>query len=401
MPRKGTRLADLASEAGMDLDEVLVTLWDGGLDFLNGPDDALAGGEVSKARRALGLPGSRDLARCEYWRERLGLTHDEFDAMLQELGVKSSRQARNLPKGAIGKIRRIAEQRNIPAVIAVPSQRPKPIPPAPSLEWRTVGRVRQFRCLSEQELLAIHGALVEDFNMSEDRIDPPGPRDRGLVASAVMRPQTAVGDVRKYESIEMAAAAFLHSVVHNHAFHNGNKRTALVAMLVFLDENDVTVTCHEDDLFKFVLRVAQHRLVPKSWDQRSDREVIEIAKWIKQNSRAVDRAERLIKWYRLRQILGSYGCTLRHAKVGNRMNIERSVAERRLFGITRVRKLEVQVAYRNEGQEVERDTIRRIRRSLHLDEEYGLDSEIFYGGASAPSDFIVAYKKTLRRLAKL
>ncbi|WP_405092606.1 Fic family protein [Micromonospora sp. NBC_01392] len=401
MARRAGRLADLASEAHLELDEALVTLWDSGLDFINGPNDMLMGGDFSKARRALGLPRSRDLARCEYWRERLGLTPEAFEVLLKELGVNCPRMARNLPKGAIGKLRRAAEERSAPAAVPIPHQRVKPSPPAPPLEWRTVGRVRQFRCLTEQELLAIHDALVNDFNESDDRIDPPGPRDPGLVASAVMRPQTAIGDVRKYESVEMAAAALLHSVIHNHAFHNGNKRTGLVATLVFLDENDATVTCHEDELFRFVLRIAQHRLVPKSWDQRADREVMEIAWWIKRNSRVIDKAERLIKWYRLRQILGSYGCILKHAKVGNRLNIERSVSGRRVLGITRTRKLDVQVAYRNEGQEVERDTIRHIRRSLELDDEHGIDSEIFYGGASEPSEFILAYRKTLRRLAKL
>ncbi|WP_431881127.1 type II toxin-antitoxin system death-on-curing family toxin [Micromonospora chalcea] len=344
---------------------------------------------------------SRDLARCEYWRERLSLTQEAFEELLQELGVKYPKKARNLPKGAIGKLRRVAEERNAPAAVLIPTQRVETSPPAPPLEWRTIGRVRQYRCITEQELLAIHNALVDDFRESEDRIDPAGPRDPGLVASAVMRPQTAVGDARKYESVEMAAAALLHSVVHNHAFHNGNKRTALVATLVFLDENDTTVTCHEDELFKFVLRLAQHRLIPKNWDQRADREVMEIARWIKRNSRAIDKAERLVKWYQLRQILGTYGCTLKHAKVGNRMNIERVISGRKVLGITRTRRLEVQVAYRSEGQEVERDTIRHIRRSLELDDIHGIDSEIFYGGASAPSEFIVAYRKTLQRLAKL
>lgn len=45
----------------------------------------------------------------------------------------------------------------------------------------------------------------------------------------------------------MAAAALLHSVVLNHPFFNGHMRTALVAMLVYLDENGVTmrVVTHE------------------------------------------------------------------------------------------------------------------------------------------------------------
>ncbi|MFI7284677.1 type II toxin-antitoxin system death-on-curing family toxin [Micromonospora chersina] len=295
----------------------------------------------------------------------------------------------------------MAEERKVPAVIPNQTRRVAPEKQAPPLEWRVVGKVRQFKCLASQDLLGIHNALVEDFARSADPIEPPGPRDMGLVESASMRPQTALGETRKYPSVEMGAAALLHSIVHNHAFHNGNKRTALVAMLVFLDENDVTVTCHEDDLFRFVLRVAQHRVVPRHWDQLADREVLDIAQWIKSSSRLIDRVERQIKWHKLRSILNSYDCTLQHAKVGNRINIQRTVEDRVIFGLSRSRTLRVQVAYGDEGREVERDTVRHIRRSLRLDDDHGIDSEIFYGGARMPTDFIVAYRKTLTRLAKL
>ena len=44
-----------------------------------------------------------------------------------------------------------------------------------------------------------------------------------------MRPQTGLGTIDKYPTIEQKAAALLHSLIKNHAFHNGNKRTALVA----------------------------------------------------------------------------------------------------------------------------------------------------------------------------
>ncbi len=92
-------------------------------------------------------------------------------------------------------------------------------------------------------MLAIHNALVLDFLHQENPIDPPGPRNDDIIASAVFRQHTSIGDVLKYPSVELSAAALLHSLVNNHPFHNGNKRTALVSMLVLLDENELMLTC--------------------------------------------------------------------------------------------------------------------------------------------------------------
>lgn len=396
---KAVRLSELASEASLELDEALVTLWDGGLESVDGPDSQLGGSDLTRARRLLGIPGPRDLGRCSYWRDVLNMSDQQFLDLTADLGIKCSADARRLPKGAVQKLRRIAAEKSIPVIIPAKPIVSEELPPEPELQWRCVGRERLFRCLTADELIAIHETLVADFAGSDDPIDPPGLRDVGLIHSAAMRPETAHGEEKKYPTVEMATAALMHSVVHNHAFHNGNKRAALVALLVFLDENGFVVTADEADLFRFVLRVAQHRLVPKHWSQRSDREVLEIAQWIRSNSRLIDKTERLVKWRKLRGILASYGCNLSHGKVGNRMNVERTVKRGRIFPRDHI--LRVQVAYGDEGREVERDTLKRIRQELQLDEEHGIDSEIFYGSARAPSDFILQYRKILSRLAKL
>lgn len=396
---KAVRLYELASEASLGLDEALVTLWDGGLEDVEGPETLISGSGLTHARRLLGIPGPRDLGRCSYWREVLKMDAQEFLDLTASLGVKCSPDARKLPKGAVQKLRRIAAERGVAVIVPPTVSADEHMPAEPELEWRTIGRERLFRCLSAQELIGIHETLVDDFAASDDPIDPPGLRDIGLIESAATRPETAHGDQRKYPTVEMGAAALIHSVVHNHAFHNGNKRAALVSFLVFLDENNFVVTCEEVDLFRFVLRVAQHRLVPKHWSLRADREALEIAQWVRSNSRPIDRIERLIKWRKLRGILTSYGCTLKHGSVGNRIWIERKVKRGRLF--LREHTLRVQVAYGDEGREVERDTLKHIRQELELDEGHGIDSEIFYGSARAPGDFILQYRKTLSRLAKL
>lgn len=106
--------------------------------------------------------------------------------------------------------------------------------------------------LSYDDVLRIHYQLVEFFASDGDPITPPGPRDTNLLHSACMRPQTSLGEIEKYRGIDKKAAALLHSLVMNHAFHNGNKRTALASMVSFLDRNDRRIDATDDELFDLV-----------------------------------------------------------------------------------------------------------------------------------------------------
>jgi len=208
----------------------------------------------------------------------------------------------------------------------------------------------------------------------------------------------------KYPTVEMAAASLLHALVHDHPFHNGNKRTALVALLVFLDLNSLVLTCEEEALFKLVLQLAQHALAVGPRAELPDREVLHVAQWLRDNTRFVEKGDRAIPWRQLRRIVNDFACECEiPATVGNRLNISRVVQSRpNIFGRIRIRTLRTQVAYGDEGREVDKGTINKIRRDLELDDEHGIDSGAFYDrSAITHSDFIIRYRKTLRRLARL
>ncbi|MEU3986032.1 Fic family protein [Streptomyces sp. NPDC026672] len=64
-----------------------------------------------------------------------------------------------------------------------------------------------------------------------------GVRDMGLLVSAVERPRTHVFGAELYPTPHEKAAALMHSVARNHALVDGNKRTAWLAMRVFLRFN--------------------------------------------------------------------------------------------------------------------------------------------------------------------
>ena len=410
MARSTFTVSDLAAEAGIDLDEALISLWDGGLDYVGDPTSVLRRRDTKRARRIVGLATRRELASKSTWQLLFELDDDEFENLLDTLGIPVS-EHRRFPQKAIKRLRAEAKARGLSwpgtgdatnkDIARVESNSKRPVAVSPPFRWKLIGQERDIKYLVADDVRAIHEELVSEFTNQSDPIDPPGVRDDNLLESAITRPHTSMGESRKYPSIEMSAAALLHSLIHNHPFHNGNKRTALVSMLASLDTNRMLVTCEEDELFKIVLRIAQHSIVPPKYDNFADREVLYIAEWIQRNSRRIELGDRAIPFRRLRTLVNSFDCICDSPK-GSHISITRTIYEKRRFRKDRETKLSTRAPYRNEGREIDGTIIARIRRELELDELHGIDSASFYGSApAAAGDFIIRYRKTLRRLARL
>ena len=93
--------------------------------------------------------------------------------------------------------------------------------------------------------------------VAEETTGNPGVREFGLIESAVARPGTSVFGADAYPDLWTKAAALMHSIIANHPFLDGNKRTGLVAAVVFLARNGVDVgRLDEDATFDLVMAVA-------------------------------------------------------------------------------------------------------------------------------------------------
>ena len=386
-------------------------LWDGGMEYINGPSSSVRRRDVNRARRLVGLATRRELATKRHWQALFGIDGAGLDSLMATLAIPTSERGK-LRNRAIRKLRAEAEKRGLSrtegndeegrADTKGESLRAYASAVAsPPLEWRTIGRERDIDFLQADDVRAIHYELVEEFATHSDPIEPPGVRDAALLDSAITRPLTVFGGVRKYPSVEMSAAALLHSLVHNHPFHNGNKRTAVVSMLSFLDLNRLLVTCREDELFKVVLRIAQHAIVPRTLDDLPDREVLFIADWIHRYSRRIELGDRNIPFRRLRKLLTRYGCSYGTPRA-NQIAVRRTIQGKDWLRRIRQRTLSARAPYSNEGREIGKVSIAKVRKDLHLDEPNGIDSASFYRNApAAAGEFIVKYRKTLGRLARL
>jgi death-on-curing protein len=85
-------------------------------------------------------------------------------------------------------------------------------------------------------------------------------RDVGLLDAAVSRPRSSAFGQDAYPTLELKAAALLHSLVRNHALVDGNKRLGWLATAVFLDLNGRPVQLDDDRAFVLVMQVAEGAL---------------------------------------------------------------------------------------------------------------------------------------------
>jgi death-on-curing protein len=108
--------------------------------------------------------------------------------------------------------------------------------------WVTVLPNDVVQFLSLDEAIAIHERLIEKFGGS------PGLRDKGLLESALYRPQTGY-----YADLAQMAAALFESLISNHAFVDGNKRAAFFLCDVFLRLNGWKLKMSADAGYTFIV----------------------------------------------------------------------------------------------------------------------------------------------------
>ncbi|MEO3800675.1 type II toxin-antitoxin system death-on-curing family toxin [Nonomuraea sp. B1E8] len=86
-------------------------------------------------------------------------------------------------------------------------------------------------------------------------------RDLGLLEAALLRPRTSLFGCEAYPDVLVKAAALLHSIVANHPFADGNKRTGWLLTYVFLARNGIELDpSNDDDAYDLVIAVASGKL---------------------------------------------------------------------------------------------------------------------------------------------
>ena len=111
-----------------------------------------------------------------------------------------------------------------------------------------------IRFLERYEIVAIHDVLIDRFGGSY------GLRDESLLDSAINFPQVTFLDNYLHQDIFAMAASYSLSIIKNHAFVIGNKRTGITIAVLFLVYNGVKINLMQEELFELAISIATSQL---------------------------------------------------------------------------------------------------------------------------------------------
>jgi death-on-curing protein len=108
--------------------------------------------------------------------------------------------------------------------------------------------------ISLKEVRGIHKILIDNFGGSH------GIRDLSALESALVHPYQTFDGKELYETTLQKAAALLESILINHVFIDGNKRTGYTLLRLYLLNNNIDIKATQDEKYNFIIAVASGQL---------------------------------------------------------------------------------------------------------------------------------------------
>jgi death-on-curing protein len=126
-----------------------------------------------------------------------------------------------------------------------------------------------MKYLTPEQVLFIHARLIDEFGGAH------GVRDLGILLASVARPQATFDDLELYPNVYGKAAVLMDSLIRNHPFLDGNKRTGITSASLFLSLNNATLVASNEELIHYTMACAKSELT-----------IEEIATGLEERSRA-------------------------------------------------------------------------------------------------------------------
>ena len=172
--------------------------------------------------------------------------------------------------------------------------------------------------MSYEEVLRAH-FLICDYFASELGVPSLcGVKNVGMLCSAVGRQKTSFGGKDKWTTPFEVMASLFFGLVMNHAFHDGNKRTALLVLLGQLYKNRRIPICNQDEFESMTVAVAEGnlgRFRAEAWSGRSfvpaaDAMVFGIADFLRRNTRKKNVDYKPVPFFQFDAAIRRYGYRL-------------------------------------------------------------------------------------------
>lgn len=123
--------------------------------------------------------------------------------------------------------------------------------------------------LTEKDIITLNIYVINKYSPKE-QIGVKEPTALNMLVNA---PKQYVFGQEQYPTIELKGANLVRNIVKKHVFHNGNKRTAFISLIVFLELNGYKVMVSNKEAVNYMVKLATE-------DINED----EIAVWIREHS---------------------------------------------------------------------------------------------------------------------
>lgn len=261
--------------------------------------------------------------------------------------------------------------------------------------------------LGVQDVLDAHFMLA-DYFFERDEPMTYGIKSVQALVSCLDRQLVGYGRRTKWTSEFEIVATLYFGLIKNHAFHDGNKRTALLTVLHHLWICGRTTTMGQKKLELLTVAVADNKLKDRyrqfaSYTKKEDPEVRFLAWFLRKNSRPIDRKDYVVTYRQLDAILKRHGYSLEHPKnntieVVHHQTVSRRVGLFKKEAVVEQRRV-CTVGFPGWKTQVSKKDVKTIRSQAQLRPEDGVDSQVFFNDINPMGSFIATYGGPLRRLS--
>ena len=279
--------------------------------------------------------------------------------------------------------------------------------------------------LSTDCVIDLHNILSNNTHLLEkmDPVEPKGIKNFPLLESAVSRQHTSYQGFYKYPAPHSNCATLVFGIIKNHSFHNGNKRTAFLALIKHLYVNNYVLSprLNSNELYEFLIAIAESNMQQFSRDHRkkytfiqsktervvdkwdTDTMVRYMGFWIKKNSQAKMTTLRgEFRLSALKKVLINKGINVHQQGSIIELYIEEPIKYLRFFTFKGAKKTTKKRRYNigNNRTSIGIGTLNIIRRDFNLTKADGVDNSFFYDEQALLDYEVKTFKELIYRLSK-
>jgi death-on-curing family protein len=254
------------------------------------------------------------------------------------------------------------------------------------------------------DVIRAHFCIVDYFTGTEYGLGGIGPRDLGLLHSAIYRQFVSFGGKDKWAQPIEKCATLLYGLVKDHPFHDANKRTAFLVCLYHLETLGRTPQVEQREFEDFIVKIADDKLDQyaryKDYKKSvSDPEIHFIAHYLRRATREIDRRIPIVTFFQLNQTLKKFGFVLTNQD-RSFIDLVKVEQKKSFFGtVKQVEQRLALLAFPGWKSQVGKDTMRTVLKTTRLTPENGFDSKVLFQDADPLSTLVVQYDAPLKRLA--